>query len=130
MAFFVNVWMPYPRQTLDGGRRHVVVFSGNNVKAEFPSRPMAAVLGADGESEVVQRVGIVKLDLATRGQGALHLLDLLDQQLVPDGDAASGISPAAANAAAGTALLVVVGRGGGVVCARRVGRGGSLQSLG
>ena len=73
---FINVWMPNFSQAFDRWRRHVVLFRTEDVKAKLSAVPGTGPgaahlfrLRADDEHEVVEGVGVIKLDPAPRGQG-------------------------------------------------------------
>ena len=106
VALLVDVGVPELGQAPDLGRPDVVVVADDDVEAEFPPGPESLV-GADDQAEIVQLVGVVELDLAARRQGALHLLNFFDQELVSDRDPAA--PAAAADAAAAVVVVVAVG---------------------
>ena len=87
--------MPYPGETFDGGRCHVVLFWADHMKPELSSHPGAPsrtrlwgprggrptwqgglVHGTDDQDEVVEAVGVFEFDPAAGRQASLHLLDL------------------------------------------------------
>merc|ERR550519_1193094 len=72
---FVYIGVPQLREAFGLWRGNVVLFSHLNVKFKFSSQPVA-LLGHYGKDKVVERVGVVELDLAAHGKVLLHLLNL------------------------------------------------------